>query len=267
MNEEPLRLPQQEELLRQSLRALLGDTDDALIARIGERVQWRSLVAGEVLMAQGDPGDAMFVTLSGRLRVNVRDAEGAERVLREVGRGEVLGEMSLITDEARSATVTAMRDSLLARLDKQAFHELLAASPELSLALTRQIVRRLQSADVRRGDARPVTVALVPVSSGVDAAAFADELAAAIRQQPERNRVAVIGGADVRHALGAGTDDHRRVALLLDELEARRIADLVFEPPLHRVGMLDWKSIERVAEQGYRHAREVLAAQPATGAL
>jgi hypothetical protein len=60
-------------------------------------------------------GDAMYMLASGRLRVSMTGADGEERVVREITRGQVVGEMSLVTGEPRSATLVAMRDSVLAR--------------------------------------------------------------------------------------------------------------------------------------------------------
>ena len=54
-------------------------------------------------------------------------------MIREIGRGEVIGEMSLFTGEPRSATVVAVRDSVLVKLDKPQFDGLLALSPQVSL--------------------------------------------------------------------------------------------------------------------------------------
>ncbi len=60
-------------------------------------------------MEQGEPGDSAYLCISGRLRVYVRGEDGSQRMVREMSRGEVIGEMSLYTGEPRSATVIALR--------------------------------------------------------------------------------------------------------------------------------------------------------------
>ncbi|HET8850123.1 MAG TPA: cyclic nucleotide-binding domain-containing protein, partial [Marinobacter sp.] len=87
-------------------------------------------------MEQGDPGDALYLSVSGRLRTYINDDSGTSQPVREMGRGQAFGEMSLYTGEPRSATVVAIRDSVLVRLDKAHFDDLLASSHRLSMALT-----------------------------------------------------------------------------------------------------------------------------------
>ena len=154
----------QDELLGQHLRAFLGEIDPASETLLREHLEWVEIAAGETLMSQGDPGDAMYLSISGRLRAYVRDEAGVEHLVREMARGQVIGEMSLYTDEPRSATVVAIRDSVLVRLAKAQFTRLLASSAQVSIALTRQIIQRLRTAQSRSSLARPVTLALLPIT-------------------------------------------------------------------------------------------------------
>ena len=98
-------------------------------------------------------------------------------MVRELSRGEVIGEMSLYTGEPRSATVIAVRDSVLVRLAKEHFEALLVSHPQVSLTFTRQMIRRLQTEHERHPMAAPVTVGLLPVSAGVAVGDFAQRLA------------------------------------------------------------------------------------------
>ncbi len=68
-----------------------------------------------------------------------------ERVVRQITRGQVVGEMSLFTDEPRVATVVAVRDSVLVSLAKPAFNPLMATRAAVSMALARQVMRRLHA--------------------------------------------------------------------------------------------------------------------------
>ena len=180
--------------------------------------------------AQGEPGDSMYLSISGRLRAYVNDEEGVPRMVREMGRGQVVGEMSLYTDEPRSATVVAIRDSVLVRLAKPHFAELLASGSQVSLALTRQIIGRLQTQHQRNPVPLPVTIALLPVTGGVALREFADSLAAQLTAQLKRpGRIAVIDAAALDRALGepgAAEGDagdaalNRRISLELDHIEA-----------------------------------------------
>ncbi len=215
----------QDRLLDQHLERLLGALDSAPLAALKAELQWVELEAGATLMAQGEPGDCLYLSISGRLRAYIRDEEGTERMVREMARGQVIGEMALYTDEPRSATVVAIRDSVLVRLSKPAFERLLVASPQLSVALTRQLIRRLQTVQTRSELARPVTLALLPITAGVDAAAFT----AALAEHLGRERVYTVDAASLDRSLvtpglaQAAADDavaNRRIALHLDEVEA-----------------------------------------------
>ncbi len=253
--------PHQDELLTQLLRAHLGAVDEPTLALLRSHLQWVELAAGAMLMQQGDPGDSMYLSVSGRLRAYVRDhaAGGAERMVREMGRGEVIGEMSLYTHEVRSATVVAIRDSVLVRLPGSAFRELLASSPQVSIALTQQIIKRLQAEQTRSDPARPVTMGLLPISAAVDTAVFASTLAAALQRQLAHDRVCVVDADRIDHDLGQPglarsegnanpdpapnhgfNDANHRIALHLDRLEAAHdyvllVADAAPTPWTERV--------------------------------
>ena len=92
---------------------LMGSTDQAIVQQVVDRVGWRRLEAGEVLFAQGDTADAAYFVVGGRVSVHVVD-DGEERLVAELGRGEVVGELGLLDRAPRSATVRAVRDTTLA---------------------------------------------------------------------------------------------------------------------------------------------------------
>jgi len=212
-------------VLHQHLQRILSDFDPDAIELLRRHLTWVELAAGDALMHQGDPGDSMYLSVSGRLRVSVRDPGGVERVLREMGRGEIIGEMSLYTDEPRSATVVAIRDSVLVRLAKAEFVNLLGSSTKMSIALTRQMIKRLTAVNARTSVPAPVTMALLPITPGLDALDFAHRLAL---QLGRIGRVCVVDAGSVDAALqqvglarslSSDTAGNRRIALHLDQLE------------------------------------------------
>ena len=151
------------------LPRLLGPLSDELLAALTQRATSHHLRRGETLFRQGDPGDAWYVVISGRLAVRSAPAEGQpERRLAEVGCGDGVGEMSLLTGQPRSASVLAMRDTQLARLSVADFEDLMNGWPLLARALLRMLSQRLQSRT--GGSALPgpgLTLALLPVSPHV----------------------------------------------------------------------------------------------------
>ncbi|MFM8768407.1 MAG: patatin-like phospholipase family protein [Rubrivivax sp.] len=164
--------PQHEAYLLAQLRALFEDPEDAEITRWRERLRNVELAAGEVLMAQGEAGDSMYLLLSGRLRVFIPSPSGRV-VVGELNRGQFIGEMSMYTDQPRTATLVAIRDSVLVRLDKADFPVLLASSPKASIHFTQRIIERLLNNTRRPLQVQPVTITLMPVTAGLDAQGFA----------------------------------------------------------------------------------------------
>ncbi|MBK9440396.1 MAG: cyclic nucleotide-binding domain-containing protein [Comamonadaceae bacterium] len=211
------------QVLNQHLHRMLSDIDPAAIDLLRSHLEWVEIAAGETLMQQGGPGDSMYLSISGRLRALVQDEDGEERMVRELGRGEVIGEMSLYTDEPRSATVVAVRDSVLVRLAKAQFTHLLASSAQMSISLTRQMIKRLNAANTRAAMPPPVTMALLPITAGVQALEFAQGLAVHLGRL---GRVCLIDADSVDAALqqpgvsrSTNAEVNRRIALHLDQLE------------------------------------------------
>jgi NTE family protein len=232
-------------LLMRHLRGFLGEIEPGAMALLMEHLQWLELAGGQTLMSQGEPGDAMYLTVSGRLRTYISDEDGGQRLVREISRGQMVGEMSLYTDEPRSATLVAIRDSVLVRLGKAEFKRLLSISSQVSIALTRQIIKRLQTEGARSSMDRPVTIGLLPVSAGVDLGAFAAALAEQLRGI---GRVAVVDAEHLDTDLGQpgiarrDRDDveaSRAIAVRLDEIEAEHdfvllLGDAAPTPWTHR---------------------------------
>ncbi|HEU5083214.1 MAG TPA: cyclic nucleotide-binding and patatin-like phospholipase domain-containing protein [Acidimicrobiales bacterium] len=176
------------------LGGLPDEVRDALVARLVPH----SLSGGEVLMRQGDAADGVHFVEAGRLQARLAvddDHGGRVVVLGEIGRGEVVGEAALLTDQPRTATVVALRDTELWHLPVAAFEELVAEHPSFLRPVTAQVVRRMLAAGQRSGASQPVaTVAVVPMhASGpasAGAAAVAEALAGVV------GRATVVGPGD-----------------------------------------------------------------------
>ena len=222
----PARTAHQDQLLHTHLVALLGDVEPGVIGLLRQHLEWVEIAGGDTLMRQGDAGDSMYIAISGRLRAYVADDDGSQRMVREISRGQIVGEMSLYTDEPRSATVLAIRDSVLVKLPKAEFAGLLESSAQVSIALTRQIIQRLQGGQNRPALEKPVTIALLPITSRIDVPGFAARLE---KQLSKLARVRVVDAAVIDRELqqagiaesdSADADNNRRIALLLDAIEA-----------------------------------------------
>jgi predicted acylesterase/phospholipase RssA/CRP-like cAMP-binding protein len=140
-----------------------------------ERVHF---VRGETLMQSGDPADFMYVVISGRSHIVIETPDGQERVVAEIGPGESIGEMELISGEERSATVRAARDTELVRLSKSGFERLVHKHPESLMQITRTVVDRLRKTTLGCQTIGTVkTIGVLPAGTGASIEPFAERLA------------------------------------------------------------------------------------------
>jgi CRP-like cAMP-binding protein len=111
------------------------------------RLQVRSRSSGALLVAQDEPGDALYIMFTGRVKVVLFGENGREVTLATLGPGECFGEMSLLDGRPRSANVVAMDDSVMLVLTREAFAEHLRSHPQTALNLLGDLARRLRRAD------------------------------------------------------------------------------------------------------------------------
>ncbi len=118
------------------------------LARLARLAQRRVFPSGSILMRQGDVSASMHVIVRGRVAVERSHPALSEPLrLAELGPGEVVGEMGVLDDEPRSATVIALEDTETLELSGSALAVTLLQSPEASMALLRMLSRRLRSTD------------------------------------------------------------------------------------------------------------------------
>jgi len=107
----------------------------------------RSYPKGRTIVAEGEPSQSMYILLAGRAKVQRSDSEGKEVILAVLSSGEFFGEMSLIDDAPRSASVITLEPCEFMAVSKEAFKAMLVQSPEVTMAVMRGLVRRLREAD------------------------------------------------------------------------------------------------------------------------
>ena len=118
--------------------ALFSATPDRALAGLAQVVTEVDVPAGDTVMLEGDVEDWLYVVIDGELEVHRED----RRVT--VAAGEVVGELAVLDPMPRSATVVALTDCLLFRLDKAAFYDAVALRPEIARGVIVELVRRLR---------------------------------------------------------------------------------------------------------------------------
>jgi len=127
-----------------------GFTEEQLRG-IATMVKRRSVTRNTTVMAAGDPTDSLYIVLSGRLKVMMSDADGREVILTILGPGEFFGEMGLIDESPRSASVLAIEPCELLSITKRDFKQSMEQNFELAMTVMRGLVKRLREADRKIG--------------------------------------------------------------------------------------------------------------------
>ena len=259
------------QLLNQTLKDIFGTVDQAALDQIRPRMTTHDIPSGTVLMRQGDPSDAMYIVLSGRLRATLRQEDGSSVILGEIGRGEPIGEMGVISAAPRGATVTALRDSVLMRLSAADFTELLQKSPAFALPLARKLIERMSRHTSLSGPRKHVVnICVVPLDPALDALALGARLRDTIAQQLARAReaaqpgdmpIALVTRQSANEALGADIADVDAP----HSPEQTRLADWLDDQENHHTMQV---FVADAANTGWtrrclRHADHILLAAPA----
>jgi NTE family protein len=179
------------------------------------------LRGGEVLFEEGDPADALYMLVSGALGVSVQGSHGEQRRIAHISPPETIGEMALISNTPRSATVTALRDSVLLKLTRSAFERLAGRWPSVMLYLSKLLADRLRATTRSQPVTfTPATFAIVPVTQGVAVADFAH----AFLQEMRRSHGS---GVDMLDAMPVHADENW---LYRFEASRQRVIYMASEP-------------------------------------
>lgn len=121
--------------------------DDEAARELCNLLTMRDVAAGTPLFHRGEPGDSMYLIEQGCVRISVKDTEGHDTTLAEMGNGEFFGEMSLLDGHARSADATTSVDSRLAVLPRADFRMFLRKNPDIALGILTALTHRLRRTD------------------------------------------------------------------------------------------------------------------------
>jgi rhodanese-related sulfurtransferase len=129
--------------------AVFGDMGEDTLEEIAGVLETKEFPAGTIIFRQKDLADSFWIVDSGKVRVFLRDEEGIETTLSQLGPGQSFGEMALLTGEPRSANVETLEETRLTYLGKEEFHRILKDHPDVSLTFVRQMSRWLRHEDQR----------------------------------------------------------------------------------------------------------------------
>ena len=159
------------------------DFELEILQRIEKNIHWVTLNRGEVLFRQDEQPDGAYVLVSGTMNVSVLGENNEVRDVALLRQGEIVGELSLITHEKRSATVTAVRDCELFRIDADIFDRVSERYPRIMLGIHKTISKRLRdNIPGKQALANSSNIALVSAAPDIELSEIANSLYESLNQ-------------------------------------------------------------------------------------
>jgi signal-transduction protein with cAMP-binding, CBS, and nucleotidyltransferase domain len=120
--------------------SIFAGTPDSTLAEVAKLLEEQELAAGELLFAKGDAGRSMFIIVAGRVRV-----QDGDRTLNDLGESEIVGEMAVLDSAPRLASVSALEDALLLRLEQDALYELMSEHVDVARGIIQVLSGHLRA--------------------------------------------------------------------------------------------------------------------------
>jgi CRP-like cAMP-binding protein len=126
---------------------LFAHVDDESLASMGELLIERRIPKHQTIVEEGLPGDYMYVIREGEVKVTKLSGDGREKILELMGPGDFFGEMSLLDDAVRSASVKSLTETRILALSRNDFLKELRSNPDLAMAVIQELTRRVRQMD------------------------------------------------------------------------------------------------------------------------
>lgn len=168
---------------------------DTQIVTLLNYVQHRSFPRNVFVFQAGDETDALYVILSGKVKVLIPDEQGREVILSVMGPHEFFGEMGILDDLPRSASVATLEPCEMLRLSKAGFINCLKENSEVAMLVIRNLVKRLRAADRKIESLALIDVSGRVVRLLVDMAEEVDGRLVVPRTPPKQEIARTIGAS------------------------------------------------------------------------
>ncbi len=225
------------------------------LGRLVDMAEPISLSPGGILMEEGSAGDALYVALDGEYEVTKR-SDQRDVLLAVRSAGEVLGELALLSQKPRTASVRATRESHLLKISQDAFMKLITSSPNAALAMLHTVVERLNNTEIMLRQSEKMA-ALGTLSAGL-----AHELnnpAAAAKRSAAQLREEIIHWMRLAATRDAANLDARQKEIinqLRDEIVTRTASSIKLDPLARsdrESEMQDWLDEKQIPD-GWQYA-------------
>ena len=153
-------MPNQMDYNRLHSLTIFRELDKNELEIVHKYVFEQSVKKDSILFAEGMPGELLYVIISGCVEIIKETKNNGKMVLATIGANDIVGEMSLIDSEPRSATGRTSEDSVLLVINKQSFHEILKSDPRIAakvlMGLLKIISKRLRVTDKKIEDIKKI---------------------------------------------------------------------------------------------------------------
>jgi len=126
---------------------LFSEMDEQEVAGIREIMEEMKFKAGQIIIREGETGDLFYVITEGNVEILIRDADGSDVVLKQAGPGDFFGELSMLTNEPRSARVRAVDEVTTLVLERAEFFEFLRTHAHAAIDVLVELGGRLHEND------------------------------------------------------------------------------------------------------------------------
>jgi NTE family protein len=216
------------DLLRQMLLDNVGALSEEKIKELMAQCQWLACEGGNTLFGEGDPGDAAYFLISGRLRAVTHTAQGKVVPLGDIKPGESVGEVAVLAESKRSASVLVVRDSVVVRIEAIQLRHWFAEFPYLSNKVAKLVIKRTDSGNAKhRRDDHVRNIAIVPITPNLTLNAFITRFELAIKHYGNALVLSpdvidqIAGEPGLAYATSTDTQAHERLNTLLEALESK----------------------------------------------
>ncbi|TGM69614.1 phospholipase [Leptospira levettii] len=172
-----------------------------LISELEQQMEWIFLPGGETLMRQGDKADGMYIVVNGSLVYEVRNDQGLVVSTGNFSKGDIIGEMALLTGEPRTATVVATLSCEIVKISTVEFEAVFSKHPPSMLAITKLIADRFTKDRMGKRTVKKTRsiITLFPLQKDLSVRDFAHNLANALKKN---GRTIIVESKDFKKKKG-----------------------------------------------------------------
>ncbi len=165
-----------------ALQTIAKGVNESTIKELKKNISWKTLNEGEILFNENDVGDSCYVVMSGKVKAIKNIGMDNEIALGELNRGEIIGEMALITGEKRSATIQASKLTRLIYISKDSFEKVMYDNPKALMEVSKHLINRIKYKDKNNTGQKNLIIGIISLLDEEDTHAFYNALNRSLQQ-------------------------------------------------------------------------------------